>query len=241
MSEPPVEDYFSAEPPHGDEPGDSGYGSEPDYVDHGEKPAAFPAASIDELMELVGSLRQRLHREAELIAESTLSEHLSPELYHALRVNTTPGVLDAIGASAAETPPPAAEKKSKPAETYFRTLDEFVDEWLFTVYRREVTDTNDRRWCSQWRRHSEAVARIDAMWHVFEVLRTDPGLGASVLWKDHLDVHMEHLMSPTGPFEHCSVREGHTDRMHRLPSESADTSAAIPAAVATGSVKGRTS
>lgn len=238
MSEPPVDDYFFAEPPPEDgEPSDVDYGSEPDYADHGDTPASSPT-SIDDLVELVGSLRQRLHREAELIAETTLSEHLTPELYRALRANTDPGVLDAIRANTDAASPPAAQQKPKAPETYFQSLDEFVDQWLFTVYRREVTDTNERRWCSHWRRHSEAVARIDAMWHVFEVLRTDPGLGASVLWKDHLDVHMEHLMSPTGPFEHCSVREGHSDRMTRLPSEPADPAASLTTTATAAPVAG---
>ncbi|MFW0873008.1 DUF4913 domain-containing protein [Rhodococcoides corynebacterioides] len=221
MSEPSVEDYLD---PALDE-GDPAAGDE-------VASAPFTTASRQELAELVGALRRQLHQEADTLAEAALAEHLTPELYRALRASTTAGVLDALGIPPNAAAPAAGERNEPAAETYFRSLDEFVDQWLFTVYRREVTDSSDRRWCSQWRRHGEAVARLDAMWHVFEALRTEPALGASVLWKDHLDVHMEQLMSRTGPFEHCSVRDGHTDRLKPLPSAPAPTDSATAAALA---------
>lgn len=240
MTEPPADDYLDHLPGEPLDDCDTGEPSElggyADGAPPSSEPGPFSAASREELVELVGSLRRRLHQEAELLAETALSEHLTPELYRALRGHTTAGVLDALGLSAAPAPHPGEhsppEKTTPPPETYFRSVDDFVDQWLFTVYRREVTDTSERRWCRHWRRHSEAAARIDAMWRVFETLRTDPALGASVLWKDHLDVHMEHLMSPTGPFEHCSVRDGHTDRLGPLPSEPAPPTAPDSAAAA---------
>ena len=58
---------------------------------------------------------------------------------------------------------------TRPAPTS-PTLAEWIEQWLFPVYRRSVRG-HDRVWCPQWWRHAEAVARLDALWRAWEHLR----------------------------------------------------------------------
>ena len=84
--------------------------------------------------------------------------------------------------------------------------------FLADLYAREVSDQRtDFRWCSRWYHHTEAVARLEAAWKAFEVLRLDPGTGASVWFRDHADPCMSTLTAADGPFRKCS------DTTHKNP------------------------
>lgn len=90
----------------------------------------------------------------------------------------------------------------------------FVAEFLAPTYAHEVSDQNTSwRWCARWWAHVEAVARLEACWKAFEVLRLDPGTGASVWFRDHADPCMAVLTAPNGPFARCS------DVTHKLPRD----------------------
>jgi Domain of unknown function (DUF4913) len=82
------------------------------------------------------------------------------------------------------------------------TLGEWVQEWLFPVYRRSVRG-HERTWCPQWWKHAEAVARLEALWRAWEHLRQDPATGLSVWFRDHADHHMTVLLDADGPFKGC--------------------------------------
>ena len=97
-----------------------------------------------------------------------------------------------------ETEPVDDDDAEEPA-LYYRSVDEFVREYLRFVYRRRI-DGRTRCWAAEWWRYDEAVIRLEALWRAWEHLRQDPALGMSVWWRDHADHHMPALMDPDGPF-----------------------------------------
>jgi hypothetical protein len=88
----------------------------------------------------------------------------------------------------------------------------FVIEFLAPTFAHDVTDQDTSyRWCSRWFHHTEAVARLEAAWKAWEVLRLDPGTGASTWFRDHADPCMAVLTAAEGPFSRCSTTT------HKLP------------------------
>jgi len=97
-------------------------------------------------------------------------------------------------------------------ENLYGNVYEFVGDFLARIYATDISQQRaDLRWCSHWFHHAEAVARLEACWKAFEVLRLDPGTGASVWFRDHADPCMTALTRPDGPFRGCS------DTAHKTP------------------------
>ncbi len=100
------------------------------------------------------------------------------------------------------------EPTEPPSGNRYPDVFAFVDEYLVHVYARQTSGASSTvRWCPSWHRHSEAVARLTALWRAFEALRTDPGTGASVWWLEHADPMMRALTAHDGPFKNCHDRE----------------------------------
>jgi len=93
----------------------------------------------------------------------------------------------------------AADGQEEPPPLYYGSVDEFLREYLRHMYSRPINGRS-RVWAARWWEHSEAVARLDALWRSWEHLRQDASTGASVWWRDHADHHMSVLMDPDGPF-----------------------------------------
>ena len=102
-----------------------------------------------------------------------------------------------------------AETGTAEPALYYRSVDEFVREYLRHVYRRRI-DGRTRCWAAEWWRYDEAVIRLEALWRAWEHLRQDPALGMSVWWRDHADHHMPALMDPDGPFALATDGEENT-------------------------------
>ena len=81
------------------------------------------------------------------------------------------------------------------------------------MFRRTLG--GEYRWCRQWWRHGEAISRLNALWHAWEVLRTKPGTGMGVWYREHLDHQLPVLLGARGPFYQCS------EDTHREPHEPA--------------------
>jgi hypothetical protein len=81
------------------------------------------------------------------------------------------------------------------------------------IFRRTLG--GEYRWCAQWWKHDEAVSRLKALWHSWEVLRLQPGTGIGIWYRDYLDHQMPILMGARGPFYQCS------ETAHREPREAA--------------------
>lgn len=109
------------------------------------------------------------------------------------------------------TEPEPATGQAEPVNFYPHVYA-FVAGFLAPTFAHDVTEQDTSyRWCSHWFHHTEAVARLEAVWKAWEVLRLDPGTGASVWFRDHADPCMAALTAPHGPFARCS------DTTHRLP------------------------
>ena len=95
------------------------------------------------------------------------------------------------------------------------------------VFRRTLG--GEYRWCAQWWRHDEAVSRLKALWHAWEVLRLQPGTGIGTWYREHLDHQLPILMGARGPFYQCSEtvhREPHEAAARSLPTERQDPAVA---------------
>jgi hypothetical protein len=154
----------------------------------------------------------------EQTVRSVLEQHIASVARKALDRQTA-GLLDAeriepLAVAAAQRQ--LAELVDPPG-LYYLTVEEWVQEWLFPVYRRSVLG-HDRVWCPQWWRHAEAVARLESLWRAWEHLRQDAATGLSVWFRDHADHHMTILLDADGPFKGCDGR--HSDRpLEPLPHD----------------------
>ena len=154
----------------------------------------------------------------EQTVRSVLEQHVASVTRKVLDRRAS-GLLDA--AQIEQLAVQAAERQlaelADPPGLYYLTLDEWVHEWLFPVYRRSVRG-HDRVWCPQWWKHAEAVARLEALWRAWEHLRQDPATGLSVWFRDHADHHMTVLLDADGPFKGCDGNHGEHP-LEELPHE----------------------
>lgn len=93
------------------------------------------------------------------------------------------------------------------AEPVFDTLEEWVHFYFLPLFRR--VEGGENKWCRTWWKHTEAIARLDALWRAWESLRLDEQTGMSTWFRDHADHHVPLLMSQNGPFRQC---KGETHR-----------------------------
>ena len=98
-------------------------------------------------------------------------------------------------------------------EPEFTELEDWLTEYFLPMFRRTLG--GEYRWCRQWWRHGEAISRLNALWHAWEVLRTKPGTGMGVWYREHLDHQLPVLLGARGPFYQCS------EDTHREPHEPA--------------------
>jgi hypothetical protein len=150
---------------------------------------------------------------------SVLEQHIASAVRKALDCRAENGLIDSerIEQLAVEAAERQLAELADPPGLYYLTLEEWVHEWLFPVYRRSVLG-HDRVWCPQWWRHAEAVARLESLWRAWEHLRQDAAVGLSVWFRDHADHHMTVLLDADGPFKGCDGR--HSDRpVDELPHD----------------------
>lgn len=109
-------------------------------------------------------------------------------------------------------------------EPVYAALEDWVTGYFLPMFRRTLG--GEYRWCHQWWQHGEAISRLTALWHAWEVLRLQPGTGIGTWYRDHLDHQLPILMGPRGPFYQCSEtahREPHQAAVTPAPGELFDT------------------
>lgn len=94
------------------------------------------------------------------------------------------------------------EDEEEEAEPVYDSLEEWVQFYFLPMFRR--VEGGENKWCQRWWEHSEAIARLDAMWRSWESLRLDEQTGMSNWLRDHADHHVPLLMSQNGPFRQCA-------------------------------------
>lgn len=129
------------------------------------------------------------------------------------------------GAEVAQNSNEAPSDEEAAPQLRFANVAEFVEVYLSRIYARDVSAPGTR-WCRQWWKHGEAIARLEALWRSWEVARLDPGDGASNWWLGHADPHMRVLLSEDGPFRYCKDGTHSTARSSSmtLPTDPAPTS-----------------
>jgi Domain of unknown function (DUF4913) len=125
-----------------------------------------------------------------------------------------PGDDSILGPEPDET---AAEPDAAAAEPVYAALEDWLTGYFLPMFRRTLG--GEYRWCHQWWQHGEAISRLTALWHAWEVLRLQPGTGIATWYRDHLDHQLPILMGARGPFYQCS------ETTHREPHQ-ADTTPA---------------
>jgi Domain of unknown function (DUF4913) len=113
--------------------------------------------------------------------------------------------------------PPDPADRSEAPEPVYTAVEDWVIDYFLPMFRRTLG--GEFRWCGHWWRHGEAISRLTALWHAWEVLRLQPGTGMATWYRDHLDHQLPVLMGARGPFCQCS------ETAHREPREGA----AVPA------------
>jgi hypothetical protein len=99
----------------------------------------------------------------------------------------------------------------------YYALEDWLSGYFLPMFRRTLG--GEYRWCHQWWQHGEAISRLTALWHAWEVLRLQPGTGIATWYRDHLDHQLPILMGPRGPFYQCS------ETAHREPHQAETTPA----------------
>ena len=98
-------------------------------------------------------------------------------------------------------------------EPEFTELEDWLAEYFLPMFRRTLG--GEYRWCRQWWRHGEAISRLTALWHAWEVLRIQPGTGIAHLVPRAPRPPAPVLLGARGPFYQCS------EEAHREPHEAA--------------------
>ncbi|MEU0237608.1 DUF4913 domain-containing protein [Nocardiopsis sp. NPDC006198] len=103
------------------------------------------------------------------------------------------------------------EEEDGEVEPVFHSVEAWVNHHFLPMFRRVPGGEN--KWCPEWWRHAEAIARLDAMWRAWESLRLDDQTGMSTWFRDHADHHMPLLMGQNGPFRQCAAEHRETDQL----------------------------
>lgn len=99
------------------------------------------------------------------------------------------------------------ERPGTPIVTEFASLDAFIEGYVLPNWRHRPSQG---KWCAVWWQHSEAIARLEAVWEAFEVMRLEPAPALSTWWRDHLEVHMRSLTVEDGTFAGCTATRHET-------------------------------
>jgi len=178
----------------------------------GAPPSAITAAIA--AIDVDASVQQAVHgamaRRLDAVAAAAVDEALDEPTLAVLRL-----AADEAARRALVSPPTAAPEENEPPELYYATLPAFVSEQLVPMYRRPL-GAQGITWCAEWWRHTEAIARLEALWRSWEHLRLDPATGMSVWFRDHADHHMAVLLSADGPFKGCKP-DRHGERLEPFP------------------------
>lgn len=93
----------------------------------------------------------------------------------------------------------------------YYALEDWLTDYFLPMFRRTLG--GEYRWCLQWWQHGEAVSRLTSLWHSWEVLRLQPGIGIATWYREYLDHQLPILMGARGPFYQCS------ETTHREPHQ----------------------
>ncbi|MGW4094987.1 DUF4913 domain-containing protein [Nocardia sp. NPDC004750] len=191
-----------------------------------------PQMDLGELLDTAirKAVTTQISAEAKKIADGVIADMLTPEVIAGMRETAILEAELALNPAPQPEPEPVpepepeleleveAEQEPEPRELMFPTVKEFVEDYVIEIYRRKVSILNGRlHWCPLWWVHGEVVARFQALHQAFEHLRQGQETELATWWLVYFDPMMERIFDKTGPFEFCSVAEGHSNRLPKLP------------------------
>lgn len=161
----------------------------------------------------------QITKAAKDIADGVVEQMLTPAVVAGIRERAVRDAEQVITGSAAADP--AAAAVEQPQELFYKTPEQFVEQYVLVLYRRRIATAGAEaglRWCPWWWKHGEVTGRMRALWRAFEELRTGKGIEPSQWWLQYFDPMMAQIMDPEGPFRYCTVEGGHSERLTALPT-----------------------
>jgi hypothetical protein len=117
-------------------------------------------------------------------------------------VNRRVARLEASLGNGISTHRPPSPYGTEPVPTMY-DLQDWVVNWFERTLERRASNT--RRWCPVWYAHPEIVSRLWVLYHSHtEVLRHYDAVAYSSWFVEHLDKHLDVMLSADGPFASCS-------------------------------------
>lgn len=97
-----------------------------------------------------------------------------------------------------------AEEKIDPKDFHYKSVFEFVDKFLVTMYPTTDNRMKNVAWSPTWWNHPEVIARLDGLWKRYEYLRVkEPDTALETFLRLHGDYHMRQIMKDDGVFADC--------------------------------------
>ena len=90
-------------------------------------------------------------------------------------------------------------------EFRFKSVYEFVDQFILLTYATTAGRIEDENWAPEWWSHPEAVLRLHGLWMLYETMRKEsPATYVDPFLRVSCDCHMRFLMQPDGVFAACN-------------------------------------
>lgn len=183
------------------------------------------AAGLDDIEELVREVAR-----GQTTAEPTAATTPGPqgETVPSPHASTVQPSTSTSADTETSTKLPEADSSEAP-EIDLSDLTRWVHAHLGHI-QRKITATGEGtgiRWCAQWWKHPDAVTYLTAIRMAYAALSTsDDHTWLSVYLRDHRDMHLDRLTSPSGPFHACTPHH-HVDSSP-LPLQQPEHSAHDP-------------
>ena len=107
--------------------------------------------------------------------------------------------------------------EDEPFEPFYKSVDEWVTDWLLPNYSRPLRDASEFVWDPPWWRYSEVIMRLEALWASWEKMRLEGGPGMVAYFRDYLDPMMRVILDPKGPFHTYDPNKHDRDGERDLP------------------------
>ena len=96
------------------------------------------------------------------------------------------------------------DKEDDGIEPICADVETWVEHVYAVVFVRKISQ--NRRWCSQWWAHAEAIVRLTALWRTWEAARASEEDSALADWlRTYFDALNPVLLADDGPFASCTV------------------------------------
>lgn len=150
---------------------------------------------MDKIIEqlVTDAVREGLHEEIAAIVASKLEDKMGDESF-----------TEKVDKIATEKFKEAITPVKEP-EPKYKSVGEFVDDFIRPMWATTRNDQDTVNWSSKWYEHREAVSRLSALWRIYEIQRKhDPERFLEKFLRVHADYHMRQLMAEGSVFSRCS-------------------------------------